>query len=151
MDEPSPYASRTGTSFAFVENVPVARLLALLAGASALVLGVIMFFMQMASGPLEGPLGFFGRSAVIMMLIINAVFGAFLLAAYAGWRGKEKEWSVLVLAFSLVLLVLGGIGGAVAGILGLVAAVYAFVHKPAEAPALPPASTEPVITQERVL
>lgn len=122
MDEFSSPPS-TENRLQLLENVPAARLLALLAGAASVVLGVLMFIFQMASGPLEGPLGLYGRTPVIMMLIINALFGAFLLVAYMGWREREKEWAVLVLAFSLVLLVLGGIAGAVAGILGLVAAV----------------------------
>lgn len=111
-----------------LDRVPPARLLLLLAGASALVLGVLMFVLQLVSGPRIGPLGTFGTSAVWMMLIINLVFGALLLYGYLGMEHRESDWALLALAFSLVLLILGGIAGAVAGILGLVASGSVFVR-----------------------
>jgi hypothetical protein len=111
-----------------LEKVPPARLLVLLAGASALVLGIVVFILQLAKGPLEGPLGLYGFTPVLVMLLVNLVFGGLLLYSYLGMHAKTIDWAVLVLAFSLVLLVMGGLAGAIAGILGLVAGVSVFVR-----------------------
>lgn len=133
-DSPSTSLSRSSSPSPFgmdiLEKVPPARLLALLGGGCAVLLGLLMFLFQMASGPLEGPLGLYGRTPVVMMLIINLVFGGLLLAAAAGMAhaAREREWGVLVIAFSLVLLVLGGIAGAAGGILGIVAGVFVFAR-----------------------
>ena len=111
-----------------LEKVPPARLLALLGGSCAVVLGLLMFAFQMASGPLDGPLGLYGKTPVVMMLLVNLIFGALLLLAYAGMAARERDWAVLVIAFSLVLIVLGGIAGAAGGILGLVAGIFVFAR-----------------------
>ncbi|HUR69074.1 MAG TPA: hypothetical protein VM370_07490 [Candidatus Thermoplasmatota archaeon] len=111
-----------------LEKLPPARLLVLLAGASALVLGALVFVLQLAMGPLEGPLGFYGRTAVIVTLVVNLAFGALLLYSYLGMHARPIDWAILVLAFSLVLLVMGGLAGAIAGILGLVAGISVFVR-----------------------
>lgn len=106
------------------EKVPPARLLVLLAGSCAVVLGLLTFVMQFTMGPRIGPLGLFGTGPLMLMLLIDLAFGAFLLYGYVGMATREAEWAVLVLAFALVLLVLGGIAGAVAGILAGVSAIF---------------------------
>lgn len=111
-----------------LEKVPPARLLVLLAGASALVLGLVAFFMQWSMGPLRGPLNMYGTAPLILMLLIDVAFGAFLLYAYMGMATRELDWAPVVLGLALVLLVLGGIAGAVAGILAGVGAVFVLVR-----------------------
>lgn len=111
-----------------LEKVPPARLLVLLAGASAVVLGLVTFFMQWSLGPRMGPLGLYGTGPLILMLIIDVAFGGFLLYAYMGMQAREADWAIVVLGLALVLLVLGGVAGAVAGILAGVAAVFVLVR-----------------------
>lgn len=111
-----------------LEKVPPARLLVLLAGASAVVLGLVTFFMQWSLGPRMGPLGLYGTGPLILMLIIDLAFGAFLLYAYMGMQAREADWAIVVLGLALVLLVLGGVAGAVAGILAGVAALFVLVR-----------------------
>ena len=117
-------------------KVPPARLLVLLAGSAAVVLGFITFLLQWNLGPRVGPLGLYGTAPLILMLLIDLAFGAFLLYAYVGMQIREREWAVLVLAFALVLLVLGGVAGAIAGILAGVASLFVLVsawRRPVEA------------------
>lgn len=125
--EDSPFSEKSSYERAFrvdlLEKVPPARLLVLLAGSCAVVLGLLTFVMQFTMGPRIGPLGLFGTAPLMLMLLIDLAFGAFLLYGYVGMSSRESEWAVLVLAFALVLLVLGGIAGAVAGILAGVGAV----------------------------
>ena len=126
-----------------LEKVPPARLLVLLACASAVVLGLVTFFMQWSLGPRMGPLGLYGTGPLILMLIIDLAFGAFLLYAYMGMatvigpspsspelrmQTREADWAPVVLGLALVLLVLGGVAGAVAGILAGVAAAFVLVR-----------------------
>lgn len=111
-----------------LEKVPPARLLVLLAGSCGVALGLIVFLLQLANGPLQGPLGLYGTTPVFVMLLVNLLFGGLLLYSYLGMQARPIDWAILVLAFSLVLLVLGGLGGAVAGILGLVAGVSVFAR-----------------------
>lgn len=127
MDETS-YSSANPLRVDILEKVPPARLLALLGGSCAVVLGVLMFAFQMGSGPLDGPLGLYGKTPVIMMLLVNLIFGALLLLAYTQMANRERDWGVLVIAFALVLIVLGGIAGAAGGILGLVAGIFIFTR-----------------------
>lgn len=129
MDETSSYSTASPLRVDILEKVPPARLLALLGGSCAVVLGVLMFAFQMASGPLDGPLGLYGKTPVVMMLLVNLLFGAMLLVAYTQMASRERDWAVLVIAFSLVLIVLGGIAGAAGGILGLVSGVFVFAQK----------------------
>lgn len=112
-----------------LEKVPPARLLVLLAGSAALVLGFVTFLLQWSLGPRVGPLGLYGGGPLVLMLLIDLAFGAFLLYAYTAMSVREREWAVVVLAFALVLLVLGGVAGAVAGILAGVGAVSVIVHE----------------------
>lgn len=128
MEDPQPTFYDTVRRVDILEKISAARLLVLLAGASALVLGLIMFLLQLNMGPLIGPLGLYGTGPLVMMLLINAAFGAFLLYAYVGMTSRDVEWSTMVLAFALVLLVLGGIAGAVAGILAGVGALSVMVR-----------------------
>ena len=111
-----------------LEKVPPARLLVLLAGSSAVVLGLVTFFMQWFMGPRVGPLELYGTAPLILMLLIDLAFGAFLLYAYMGMQAREADWAIVVLGLALVLLVLGGIAGAVAGILAGVAALFVLIR-----------------------
>lgn len=137
----SPFA--TAMRVDILEKISAARLLVLLAGSCALVLGVIMFLLQYNMGPRIGPLGLYGTAPLVMMLLIDLAFGAFLLYAYMGMPSssdspassltlrmttRDVEWSTMVLAFALVLVVLGGIAGAVAGILAGVGALSVMVR-----------------------
>ena len=130
MEEPHSTPTQFDNAFRvdLLEKVPPARLLVLLAGASAVVLGLVTFFMQWSMGPRIGPLGLYGTAPLILMLLIDLAFGAFLLYAYMGMQLREVDWSPVVLGVALVLLVLGGIAGAVAGILAGVAAVFVLVR-----------------------
>lgn len=108
-----------GENVDLLERLPPARLLALLAGACAIGLGILLFVLQLGQGPRIGPMGMYGVTGVVMVLIVNLVFGGLLVVAHLGLARKEHDWALLTLAFSTVLLFLGGIAGAVAGILGL--------------------------------
>lgn len=127
--DPPPYEERTTMENAFrvdlFEKLSPARLLVLLAGAAAVVLGLLTFILQFTMGPRIGPLGLFGTAPLILMLLIDLAFGAFLLYAYGGMSAstREADWAIVVLALAIVLVVLGGIAGAVAGILAGVGAV----------------------------
>ena len=112
-----------------LEKVSPVRLLVILAGAAAVVLGLLTFILQLTMGPRIGPLGLYGTAPLVLMLVIDLAFGAFLLYAYTGMSTRESDWATSVLALAIVLVVLGGIGGAVAGILAGVGALSVMIRE----------------------
>lgn len=125
----NPLLADESPSWDRVRSLPAERLLATLAGACALGFGVLAFVLDLVDGGKNGPFGFGGASGAILTLAIVGVFGLLVLAWGMRSTGAPREWSVTVAAFSLVLLIFGGIAGAIGGILGLVAAGTVFVRE----------------------
>lgn len=108
---------------------PPERLLALLAGGAAIGFGTLAFALDVAHDPRVELLGLKGAAAAIMTFLVTLLFGALLLYVAMRMEARPRDLSVLVVAFSVVLLALGGVGGAIAGILGLFSGAVVLVRE----------------------
>ena len=110
-------------------EAPAERLLSMLAGACAIGFGALAFILQVANDPRIEWLGLRGVTASVMTLVVALVFGFLMLVGSTQVHRRPRDWSILIVAFAVVLLALGGLGGAIAGILGLFAGGVVFLRE----------------------
>lgn len=103
-----------------LDGLPIERLLVLLGGIATLVFGMLAFVFALADGGRGVVADAAVRGSAVLAFLLATVFGVLLLYAFS--RMGKPEGAVLAFAFSLVLLVAGGLGGLVGGILGLTGA-----------------------------
>lgn len=110
-----------------LQSLSAERLLVLLGGASALVFGLLVFVMEVAQGRAFEATSAFGPGGVVLAFVLTLLFGLLLLHAVSLMGRTRGEGAVLAFAFSIVLLMFGGAGGAIGGLLGIVGAAFALV------------------------
>ncbi len=63
----------------------------------------------------------------VFYFLINIIFGFALLLSYHMINTETRKWALLASIFSLVLISIGGIVGALAGLVGLFGAILAIL------------------------
>ncbi len=99
------------------ERMSMDSLLIVLGAYTALALGFLHF---LVSGFVYSPIPF------LFQFLINVIFGAGLLICFVR-KHRDIVWSVLALVFSLILIILGGPVGVVAGLIALFGSLLAFL------------------------
>lgn len=122
------HESEKTSAFGEIGTLAGDRLLVLLAGATALLFGLLAFVLAAADGQAFAPTAGFGTGGMVLTLVLTLFFGMLLLHAMVVMGRKPVEGAVLALAFSLVLLIFGGVAGMVGGILGLIGGSLALVR-----------------------
>ncbi len=100
-----------------LEGIPVYSMLIVIGGYLAIGLGFFHFLVSLLS--LDSLMIFFH-------LMVNLTMGFGLLVANLRISTDTTRWSILAVVLSLVLIALGGIVGAIAGLVSLSGAVMGF-------------------------
>jgi hypothetical protein len=93
-----------------------------LGGALAILLGIVVFVVQLTQGA-SGNL----FAGVLVAFLVDLILGAVLVATGVVVRKNVANGAILGGAISLVLAVFGGNAGLVGGVLGIIGAVVAFL------------------------
>lgn len=118
----------TPRSLAELQGLPADRLLVMLGGASALVFGLLVFVFEAVEGRAFAGTARFGTGGVVLSFVLCLMFGLLLVHAMALMARKPAEGAVLAFAFSMVLLMFGGVGGMIGGLLGVVGGAFALIR-----------------------
>lgn len=104
-----------------LDRLPVERLMVLLAGTAAVVLGALAYLLE----------AWAGRAGVgdALLLAIALLFGLLLLYAFLVMARAAVEGVTLAAAFGLVLLLVAGTPGVASGILALAAAAVSVARQ----------------------
>ncbi len=107
------------TSLDELEELHIYKILIIIASYIAMGVGVLHFVLSMGSMP-------FG--SLIFKLIINLVFGFFLLVSFHNIEDDKIKWSIMTILFSIVLIVFGGVVGLLAGTFSLFGILLSFIY-----------------------
>ncbi len=101
-----------------LEDLPLYSILIVLGGYFSLGIGSFHFILTILER---------FDSLKVFYFVINIVFGFGLLLSYYRIEDEMRKWSMLALVFSLVLIAIGGIVGALSGLIGVFGGGLAFL------------------------
>lgn len=93
-----------------------------LGGALAIILGLVVFGIQLSQGASGDRL-----AGVVVAFLVNLILGAVLVATRNVVQKNAANGAILGGAIGLVLALFGGTAGVVGGVLGIIGAVVAFL------------------------
>ncbi|MGM0405067.1 MAG: hypothetical protein ACQEQM_02870 [Thermoplasmatota archaeon] len=110
---------KSPTSVDELEELHLYKILLIIASYIALGVGALHFVLSIGSMPFGG---------LIFKLMINLVFGFLLLLSFHNIEYDKIKWSIMTILFSIVLIVLGGVVGLLAGTFSLFGILLSFIY-----------------------
>lgn len=108
------------TTLEEMEQLKVYKILIVIAAYIALGIGTLHFILSLGAEPyLE----------LLFKLIINLLFGLLLLLSFHRMDYMYKEWSIIAIFSSIVLISLGGVVGLLAGTFTIFGILLSFLSK----------------------
>ncbi|MFO7791964.1 MAG: hypothetical protein R6W73_03145 [Candidatus Saliniplasma sp.] len=106
------------TTLEEIEKLQVYKILIILAAYIALGIGTLHFILSLGSQPYLD---------LLFKLFINLLFGFLLLISFHRIDYMYKEWAIMAIIFSVILISLGGIVGLLAGTFSIFGVLLSFL------------------------